>query len=243
MMLLLTGAVSMNGQISDAPIMVVTGSMVNTGSLVSKGPIELRTNTEKNSQIDNTATGDIKTPTLTVDEFTLLNNDGKICVGCGEGSNYGNYATQKIGDTWWTTENIAYGSSPSDYYATDYNNGATIGSYTEGNERRGYYYSWDQAAAACASLGTGWHVPSKEEWSDFQTVYYYLEQADKDKWTNTPAFQAGYYNNTEWLYWNSGGYWWTDTEGAGIVLSQNAKMWGTSSRLNAALSVRCVKNS
>ncbi|GHT50678.1 hypothetical protein FACS189440_18510 [Bacteroidia bacterium] len=82
MLLFLAGAVSMNGQISDESIMVVTGSMVNTGTLISKGPIDLRTNPAKDSQINNTATGDIQTPALTVDEFTLLNNEGDICVGC-----------------------------------------------------------------------------------------------------------------------------------------------------------------
>jgi hypothetical protein len=86
MMLLLAGAVSVNGQIVDGPIMVVTGSVVNTGTLVSKGPIDLRTNPTKDSQINNTATGDIKTPALTVGEFTLVNNEGNLCVGCEEGT-------------------------------------------------------------------------------------------------------------------------------------------------------------
>ncbi|GHT46949.1 hypothetical protein FACS189440_06100 [Bacteroidia bacterium] len=81
--LMLLGAVSVNGQeISDDPIMVVTGSVVNTGTLISKGPIDLRTNPAKDSQINNTATGDIQTPALTVGEFTLLNNEGNLCVGC-----------------------------------------------------------------------------------------------------------------------------------------------------------------
>lgn len=80
-MLLLAGAGSMTGQeISEAPIMVVTGNVVNTGVLISKGPIDLRANTEKNSKIDNT--GDIQTPALTVGSDTELNNEGNICVGC-----------------------------------------------------------------------------------------------------------------------------------------------------------------
>jgi uncharacterized protein (TIGR02145 family) len=200
MMLLLTGAASMNAQeISDNPIMVVTGSVLNTGTMVSKGPIDLRTNTAKDSQINNTATGDIQTPALTVGEFTLLNNEGKICVGCVEGIGSGgddelvigdnHYAIGNFGDAGtWMTENLREvptggildkGSDASaKYYNYPDNKEANVASY-------GYLYSWaaatngssvtdDQGAtdheAVQGICPTGWHLPSDYEWTELQTV-------------------------------------------------------------------------
>jgi hypothetical protein len=215
--LLLWGTASMNGQeISDDPIMVVTGSVVNTGTLISKGPIDLRTNPAKDSQINNTATGDIQTPALTVGEFTLLNNEGNLCVGCvaatppAPGSNIGDYDTQLIGSIYWTIENISFGESESDYFATVYNNGETKGQYTAGDANRGYYYTNEddetgQAALACKSLGDGWHVPSTSEW---ETLFSGLSPLEKEAFFRGEKAKAGIRNATEWAGWNVYFRWW-----------------------------------
>jgi hypothetical protein len=85
MMLLLVGAVSMNGQeptIPEGPKMVVAGNVINTGTIISKIAIDLQA-----GQIDNKPTGKIKTPYLNVESGALLTNEagGDICVGvdCG----------------------------------------------------------------------------------------------------------------------------------------------------------------
>lgn len=86
MMLLLAGAVSASAQTPEKPTgatMVVTGKMVNKGAIVSKLPIDLRTNPEEISTIDNQEDGYIQTPFLYVDANTLFNNDGETCIGCG----------------------------------------------------------------------------------------------------------------------------------------------------------------
>jgi hypothetical protein len=79
MMLLLAGAGSMNGQEAK---MVVTGNLVNKGIIISEVAIDLRQNADGTGVITNT--GEIKTPALTVDTGTTLNNEesGDICVGC-----------------------------------------------------------------------------------------------------------------------------------------------------------------
>lgn len=83
MMLLLAGTASVTGQEAR---MVVTGNMVNTGTIVSEVAIDLRQNSDGTGVITNT--GVIKTPALTVDTGTTLNNEasGDICVGCEAGA-------------------------------------------------------------------------------------------------------------------------------------------------------------
>jgi hypothetical protein len=79
MMLLLAGAASVTGQEAK---MVVTGNLVNKGTIVSEVAIDLRQNADGTGVITNS--GEIKTPALTVDTGTTLNNEesGDICVGC-----------------------------------------------------------------------------------------------------------------------------------------------------------------
>jgi hypothetical protein len=76
-MLLISSAANMNGQGESK--MVVKGKMVNTGVLSSAIPIET---VGVDTEIKNTENGDMIVVSLTVGEYTLLNNEGTISVGC-----------------------------------------------------------------------------------------------------------------------------------------------------------------
>jgi uncharacterized protein (TIGR02145 family) len=199
MMLLLTGAVSMNAQDAPAnPTMVVTGNVVNAGKITSKIAIDLRKSSEGVSTIDNKATGDIKTPFFHVDANTLLNNDGEIYVGSVSDGSEGSveidgitYATANFGAAGtWMTENLRRTTG-----LTENTEGTavTTPAYTHVNLDAGYdgsyglLYNWYGAtngentstdnqgntsgqAQIQGICPTGWHLPTDYEWSQLETV-------------------------------------------------------------------------
>jgi hypothetical protein len=155
-------------------------------------------------------------------------------------NNIGNYDTQLVGDTWWTVENISYGSSTSDYYATE---------MTSWQTGRGYYYTnhnatSGQAALACASLGTAWHLPDDVEWKTVELAFPTMSAPYKDYWYKAPRALAGDHNDKSWAGWDTSS-WWASSRapGAHVALSSGGA-WGgpfTVNNANAAYSVRCAK--
>jgi hypothetical protein len=91
MLLLLTGAVSMNAQdvqMGHSTVAVVTGTVVNVGKMTSTGAIDLRQNAEGAGLIINEESGKIYTNGLIVGAETSVDNKGYLCVDCGTTPSY-----------------------------------------------------------------------------------------------------------------------------------------------------------
>ncbi len=86
------------------------------------------------------------------------------------------YPIVQIGDQWWMAENNAYlpevfpvsdFSKEKRYYVYDYSRtNVSIAKLNTNYKNHGVLYNWSAAKESCP---TGWHLPTKEEWSD---LYY-----------------------------------------------------------------------
>jgi uncharacterized protein (TIGR02145 family) len=126
------------------------------------------------------------------------------------------YKTVKIGNQVWMAENLRFKVGDSWCYDNSYDNCA----------KYGRLYDWNMAKIACPK---GWHLPSKDEWTDVVTVVGYETRGKKLKsangWyengngTDEFGFSAlpGGRRGTDGSFNNVGknGYWWTATEVGG----------------------------
>lgn len=164
------------------------------------------------------------------------------------------YKTVKIGTQTWMAENLAY-KATSGCYAYE-NNESNAKIY-------GYLYNWETANKVCPS---GWHLPSKDDWSALLTYLGgeliagdKLKEAGTNHWqkpvsvaTNETGFTAipgGYRNEKgEFYVFGYNCWWWCsteeDTERANQVLIYGHTKDVTISYINKnnGFSVRCVKD-
>lgn len=71
------------------------------------------------------------------------------------------YPTKKLNGSYWTSRNFMTPLNGSVVYNNDNNNWG----------RYGRLYDWETAKRACASLGQGWRLPTKEEWEGLNNIY------------------------------------------------------------------------
>ena len=164
------------------------------------------------------------------------------------------YKTVKIGSQTWMAENLAY-KATSGCYAYE-NNESNAKIY-------GCLYTWETAKKVCPS---GWHLPSKDDWSALLTYLGgeniagdKLKEAGTNHWqkpasaaTNETGFTAipGGFRNEQGEFYVLGynGWWWCsteeDTERANQVLIFGHTKDVTISYINKnnGFSVRCVKD-
>ncbi|MDR0834012.1 MAG: fimbrillin family protein [Candidatus Symbiothrix sp.] len=132
----------------------------------------------------------------------------------------------------WTTQNIKTAGQSATAY-----NGQTAG-------ERGYYYTWGDAEQACINLGTGWMLPSKQNWTDFQKVLYTLSPEQRVFW-NSGAAMAGYYDTGDiaWYYWGGVGCWWAkDTSWLLYYVNSGGATMGSGTYAYFWSTVRCVRS-
>ncbi len=143
------------------------------------------------------------------------------------------YATEKVGDQVWFTENLNYEvpASIRDYKAQQswcYNNDE------ENGKIYGRLYTWEAALSACPS---GWHLPSNVEWNDFLISKGVNQNElniegwigtdigkrmkstsgwnDDGNGTNSSKFNGlpgGTYSSGEFMDIGNNGYWWSSTQ-------------------------------
>jgi uncharacterized protein (TIGR02145 family) len=163
------------------------------------------------------------------------------------------YKTIVIGTQTWLAENLAYKAETGCWaYDNDPNNVATYG----------YLYNWETAKKVCPS---GWHLPSKDEWT---TLINYLGgesvaggklKEEDTHWagfasTNESGFTAhlgGDQSSIERSFYgiNRLGYWWSATEKSEFR-AYNCSLYDDSNKIISevanskvsAFSVRCVKD-
>jgi uncharacterized protein (TIGR02145 family) len=153
----------------------------------------------------------------------------------------------------WTTENLNTLAEPSYCYDN-----------AEQNCRRyGRLYTWDSAQQACRALGSGWRLPTNEEWRQLASHYGGIRQesADLGKAANTAlitggssGFNAVYGGGRtdksgEYLRIEAHGFYWSATEtGPDHAWFYNFGKGGQSFGRHQdgeklrAFSVRCVKD-
>lgn len=114
-------------------------------------------------------------------------------------ASHNTYKTVKIGNQWWMAENLR---------ATNYNNGSAITLVTDNSNwySGGYFYSWynndssnKEKYGALYTWGvatkdicpTGWHIPTKSEWTELinhlggdQEAGGKLKETGTDHWTD-----------------------------------------------------------
>lgn len=123
------------------------------------------------------------------------------------------YAIVQIGTQWWMAENLNFGGDRKTCYDHD----------PEHCETYGGLYSWEAAQEVCPQ---GWHLPSREEWTqlaEFLGIHeagQHLKASPDDPFpwdgTNTSGFTAvpagagngeGFHRMGDWaLFWSSSGY-------------------------------------
>jgi len=164
------------------------------------------------------------------------------------------YKTVTIGTQTWMAENLAYKVESGCWaYNNDQNNVKTYG----------YLYNWKTARKVCPS---GWHLPSKDEWSALLTYLGgesvagdKLKEAGTSHWqkpvsaaTNESGFTAipGGFRNEKGEFWVLGynAWWWSsteeDSERANQIFIYGHIKGVTVSYIdkNFGFSVRCVKD-
>jgi uncharacterized protein (TIGR02145 family) len=126
------------------------------------------------------------------------------------------YKTVKIGNQVWMAENLRFKIGDSWCYENSEDN----------CEKYGRLYDWNMAKIACPK---GWHLPSKDEWTELVTVVGSETGGKKlksaDGWyengngTDEFGFSAlpGGFRRTVVSFLNVGkyGYWWSATESFG----------------------------
>jgi uncharacterized protein (TIGR02145 family) len=160
------------------------------------------------------------------------NRDGKI------------YNAVKIGDQVIMAENLAYFCG----------NGCwAIDKDKNSKKYFGYYYEWEKAKKVCP---TGWHLPSKEE---FTTLLKSVGNSDKEIFnallpngnSGFSTIFGGYHNiDGNFYYTDSYAYFWTisldnnDKPWYFLILknSSSANLYNINSSKQAGLSIRCLRN-
>jgi uncharacterized protein (TIGR02145 family) len=164
------------------------------------------------------------------------------------------YKTVKIGTQTWFAENLAFKTLQGCY---SYEN-------KEGNAKTyGYLYDWQAAKKACPS---GWHLPSKDEWSTLSTYLggesiagIKIKEAGTGHWhmpvaisTNETGFTAlpGGFRNEKGEFYNLGYMCWfwcaseENAEKANHILIYGHTKDVTISYIEKqyGFSVRCIKD-
>ena len=135
---------------------------------------------------------------------------------------------EKIGAYTWTTENLAIGEGEKGVYRNP-----------DATPEEGLLYTWDAAMRLCPE---GWHLPSNEEWDDWE-------------WNASPKQRSSFagvlagYRNTDGTFYGRGTYatFWTASE-AGTNAWYRALLSGYATVGRGAygkavgFSVRCVKD-
>jgi len=156
--------------------------------------------------------------------------------GTGKTNNIKQYATAKIGNQVWMTENLNYKTGKSwcfeddDFYCKKY----------------GRLYDWNTAVKACPA---GWHLPSDSEWNELEKF------AGKNLANTISALQGGWIDNdaheeklSRWRNLNENGFWWTSTaiEALGSVqarqMSPQKEFSSTLRGKLSGLSVLCIQD-
>jgi uncharacterized protein (TIGR02145 family) len=161
------------------------------------------------------------------------------------------YKKVKIGKQVWMAENLTYKPISGNYWAYE-NNSSNVANY-------GYLYDWQTAKKVCP---TGWHLPSKAEWTQLENFLGSNAGTvlkSKSGWrfqgngTDDYGFSAlpgGSYETSKKLFHElaEDGAWWCSTDSADYAWSTH--MWSESSNAHKVisgnipnvygLSVRCV---
>ncbi|MCQ2103053.1 MAG: fibrobacter succinogenes major paralogous domain-containing protein [Fibrobacter sp.] len=169
------------------------------------------------------------------------------------------YKTVKIGDKVWMAENLNYQTGESKCYDNK----------PENCDKYGRLYVWREAVTACPE---GWHLPSKEEFEELETLAgqkagdidmagtmlksttgWMYDAGKGGNGTDGLGFGAlpvGYYDSSfdDFYYEGSGAYFWSSTEGSSsdaytLNLDFNREnAYVGLNDKNLGFSVRCVKN-
>jgi len=165
------------------------------------------------------------------------------------------YKIVKIGNQIWMAENLNYDAKGSKHYNNSSQNGVIYGRL----------YDWDTAKSACPS---GWHLPSKEEWSTLASFAGEIgsaglklkatngwnknEQLNSGNGLDSFGFAAlpGGCRKPDGNFINAGycGYWWSDsnhntTSAYGLKMDNDREYVDFSNyHKHHLFSVRCVKN-
>ena len=153
----------------------------------------------------------------------------------------------------WTTENINVAAEPSCCYDNSEQNCA----------RYGRLYTWESAHVACRALGSGWRVPTNEEWRQLGTHFGGIRQesADLGKAAYTALIAGGSSgfnaifgggrepDGRQYARLEAHGFYWSASDsGPGTAwfynFGKNGQSFGRHSNgeKQRALSVRCVRD-
>jgi len=158
------------------------------------------------------------------------------------------YKTVTIDTQVWLAENLKYlpsvvhpetGSRITPYYYVYNYEGTNVvdAKATANYSTYGVLYNWEAAKAACPA---GWHLPSKDEWTEL-TIYSGGTNA-----TVFPVFPGGIRREDGLFYGlEYSGSWWSSTEGStesawrqGVNFSEDGSFYDK----EFGVSVRCVKD-
>jgi uncharacterized protein (TIGR02145 family) len=158
------------------------------------------------------------------------------------------YRTVKIGEQVWMGENLNYTVSGSYCYDNDPLN----------CEKYGRLYNWNAAMNSCP---TGWHLSTREEWSDLVTIVglspHTKLKAGSPDWNGTddfgfsalPGGESTGINNVSFSGLGQLGQWWTATMSSSSIpyrrimsTSGTGVNESTGYTTSARLSVRCVQD-
>lgn len=156
------------------------------------------------------------------------------------------YLTVKIGEQWWMSENLAYGSEKG---SIDVESFYSI---------KGYLYNWESANSACPE---GWHLPSDNEWS---VLFSYLggKSVAGGKMKSTSGWNSPNEGATNWSGFsalpggfasisgsniflrnkNVGTHYWSSNGKAQTLSFDNERVTTETPSLSYFLSVRCIKD-
>ncbi|MFC1483967.1 FISUMP domain-containing protein [Candidatus Neomarinimicrobiota bacterium] len=155
------------------------------------------------------------------------------------------YETVKIGDQWWMAENLrtthtADGSTLGGVFVYN-NNSGNVGDY-------GRLYTWEAALSACP---TGWHLPSDEEWNVLEN-HLDSDAGTKLKVGGSTGFNAkmagyrdaagGYDLLGVWTMFWSSTYYTNDHAYVRNLFADQTGIVRSGVDVNAAISVRCIKD-
>ncbi|MCL2689927.1 MAG: InlB B-repeat-containing protein, partial [Chitinispirillia bacterium] len=248
-----------------APVPVLGGPDILIRATHNSG-YTFRKWTTTGGAVFNNETSSAPTVTLSSNATITANFFGSVT---HSGNSTKNYRTTKIGNQIWMAENLSYAASPGD------------GSWCYGNndaEREancplyGRLYDWETAKTVCSGLGSGWDLPTDNDWIElaefvggvYNDEYRWWDGAgtilktvqwNDNSWNNGTddygfrAMPGGYRIFTMGFpsaALGNNGYWWSATETEGSVSSWSM---GTGSNLSVSnmsrqnwLSVRCVRN-
>ncbi|MCK4640962.1 MAG: fibronectin type III domain-containing protein [Candidatus Marinimicrobia bacterium] len=123
------------------------------------------------------------------------------------------YQTVKIGDQWWTAENLKVthyrngDAIPNITGDTEWNN-LTSGAYCnyDNNDNNagtyGSLYNWFAVDDSRHIAPEGWHVPTDEEWKELE-IYLGMSQSDADSIGCRGTNEGGKLKETGTTHWNS----------------------------------------